>query len=71
MSNISTKDRVINSIIVYLADYLMTTIEDLLDLVISFDIKLLLEVLDFPINLFKIYNFYRDPNNPEKKYEMV
>jgi len=49
----------------------MSSLEDLLDLIISFDFKLLLEVLDFPINLYKIYNYYRDPNNPEKKYEMV
>lgn len=49
----------------------MNSLEDLLDLIISFDFKLLLEVLDFPINLYKIYNYYRDPNNPEKKYEMV
>ena len=49
----------------------MLNLDDLIDLIMGFDLKLLEDILIFPINLYKIYNFYRDPNNPEKKYLQV
>ena len=67
--NISTKEKIINSIIISTSEYLIINIDEILDLIMSFDHKLLLEVTNFPVNLFKIYNYFRDPNNPNKKYE--
>jgi hypothetical protein len=69
LNNISTKERIQNSIIIPISEYLLQNIDEILDLIISFDYKLLLDVINFPINLYKIYNFYRDYNNPNKKYE--
>ena len=66
---ISTKEKIINSIIVPLAEYLVSNINELLDLIQSFDHKLLSQSLNFPIALYKIYNFFRDLNNPNKKFE--
>jgi hypothetical protein len=69
--NISTKEKIINSVILHLANYLLQNLEEILDLIMSFDHKLLLEITKFPVNLYKIYNFYRDPNNPNKKVEQA
>ncbi len=69
--NLSTIEKLLNSIIISISEYLMTNLDELLDLIISFDLKLIEEVLVFPINLYKIYNFYRDLNNPDKKYTQV
>ena len=68
---ISTKEKIINSIIVPLAEYLVSNINELLDLIQSFDHKLLSQSLNFPIALYKIYNFFRDLNNPNKKFERI
>jgi hypothetical protein len=67
--NTSTKEKFVNSVIIFIANYLLTNIDEILDLLMSFDHKLLLEIIIFPINLYKIYNFFRDPNNPNKKFE--
>ena len=69
--NLGTMDKLINSIIINISEYLMLNLDDLIDLIMGFDLKLLEDILIFPINLYKIYNFYRDPNNPEKKYLQV
>jgi len=71
LKNLSTIEKLLNSIIINISEYLITNLDELLDLIMSFDLKLIEEVLVFPINLYKIYNFYRDPNNPEKKYIQV
>ncbi len=69
--NLSTIEKLLNSIIISISEYLMLHLDELLDLIISFDLKIIEEIIVFPINLYKIYNFYRDPNNPEKKYLQV
>lgn len=71
LKNLSTIEKLLNSIIINISEYLISNLDELLGLIMSFDIKLIEEVLVFPINLYKIYNFYRDPNNPERKYIQV
>jgi hypothetical protein len=71
LKNLSTIEKLLNSIIINISEYLIINLDELLDLIMSFDLKLIEEVLVFPINLYKIYNFYRDSNNPEKKYTQV
>lgn len=66
---ISTKDKLVNSIIVPVSEYLVSNIDELIDLMKSFDHKLLVQAVIFPVHLYKIYNFFRDANNPNKKYE--
>lgn len=68
MKSLATIDKLMNSIIINVSETLMINIHEILDYIISFDLKLLDEVIIFPINLYKIFIFYRDPNNPEKKY---
>jgi len=67
--NISTKEKLVNSIIINVAEYLLLNIDEIIDLITSFDHKLLLEITCFPINLYKIYNFYRDTNNTNRRIE--
>jgi len=68
MKNLATIDKLLNSIIINVSEALILNILEILVFIISFHLKLLDEVLIFPINLYKIFIFYRDPNNPEKKY---
>ena len=66
---LSTKERIINSVLIPLAEYLVINLDELVRLMNSFDNKLLVQAINLPMDLYKIYNFYRDPNNPNKKYE--
>ena len=66
---LSTKERISNSVLIPLAEYLVINLEELISLMISFDNKLLVQSINLPIDLYKIYNYYRDYNNPNKKYE--
>ena len=68
---ISTKEKICNSVLIPLAEYLMINLEELVNLMISFDNKLLVQAINLPIDLYKIYNYYRDYNNPNKKYEKI
>ena len=68
---LSTKERISNSVLIPLAEYLVINLEDLVGLMISFDNKLLVQSINLPLELYKIYNFYRDYNNPNKKYERI
>jgi len=68
---LSTKERISNSVLIPLAEYLVINLEELVNLMISFDNKLLVQAINLPIDLYKIYNFYRDYNNPNKKYENI
>jgi len=71
LKNLSTIEKLLNSIIINISEYLITNLDEIVNLIMSFDLKLIEEVLVFPINLYKIYNFYRDQNNPERKYIQV
>ena len=66
---LSTKERITNSILVPLAEYLVLNLDEVVNLEKTFDNKLLVQAINLPMDLYKIYNFYRDPNNPNKKYE--
>ena len=68
---LSTKERISNSVLIPLAEYLVINLEELINLMISFDNKLLVQTINLPLDLYKIYNFYRDYNNPNKKYEKI
>ena len=68
---LSTKERISNSVLIPLAEYLIINLEDLINLMISFDNKLLVQSINMPIDLYKIYNYYRDYNNPNKRYENI
>lgn len=68
---LNTKQKIINSIIINFSETLMTDLENIIELIMSFDIKLLLNSLELPIQLMRIYTFYRDPSNPNKKYENI
>ena len=68
---LSTKQKICNSALIPLAEYLIINLEELINLIISFDIKLLAQSINFPIELYKIYNYYRDYNNPYKKREKI
>ena len=71
LPELSTKEKICNSVLIPLAEYLVINLEELVNLMISFDNKLLVQALNLPIDLYKIYNFYRDYNNPNKKYENI
>ena len=66
---LSTKERITNSILIPLAEYLVLNLDEVVNLVKTFDNKLLVQAINLPMDLYKIYNFYRDPNNPNKRYE--
>ena len=68
---LSTKERISNSVLIPLAEYLIINLEELVNLMMSFDNKLLVQGINLPIDLYKIYNYYRDNNNPNKKYEKI
>ena len=68
---ISTKEKICNSVLIPLAEYLIINLEELVNLMMSFDNKLLVQAINLPIDLYKIYNYYRDNNNPNKKYEKI
>jgi hypothetical protein len=68
-NELPTKERIVNSIIIQIAEYLMLHLEELISLLISIDHKLLIQSFLLPIHLYKIYNYYRDYNNPCTKYE--
>ena len=68
---LSTEERITNSLLIPLAEYLVINLEELINLMKSFDNKLLVQSINLPIDLYKIYNFYRDYNNPNKKYEKI
>ena len=68
---LSTKERISNAVLIPLAEYLVINLEELVSLMISFDNKLLVQSINLPIDLYKIYNYYRDYNNPNKKYENI
>ena len=68
---LSTKEKICNSVLIPLAEYLVINLEELVSLMITFDNKLLVQSINLPIDLYKIYNYYRDYNNPNKKYENI
>ena len=68
---LSTEERITNSVLIPLAEYLVINLEELIHLMISFDNKLLVQTINLPMDLYKIYNYYRDYNNPNKKYEKI
>ena len=71
LPDLSTKEKICNSVLIPLSEYLIINLEELINLMISFDNKLLVQSFNLPIDLYKIYNYYRDHNNPNKKYEKI
>ena len=71
LPNISTKEKICNTVLIPLAEYLIINLEELINLMISFDNKLLVQAINLPIELYKIYNYYKDNNNQNKKYEKI
>ena len=65
------KTKLINSSLIPMAEYLITHLEEIIFLIKSFDHKLLSQIISFPINLYKIYIYYKDENNHQNfnKYE--
>ena len=65
------KIKLINSTLLPMAEYLIIHLEEIVYLVKSFDNKLLSQSISFPINLYKIYNYFKDENNINNynKYE--
>ena len=63
--------KLINSSLMPLAEYLIIHLEEIIYLMKSFDNKLLAQSISFPINLYKIYNYFKDENNKNNynKYE--
>ena len=71
LPDLSTKEKICNSVLIPLSEYLIINLEELINLMISFDNKLLVQSFNLPIDLYKIYNYYKDQNNPNKKYEKI
>ena len=69
--NLSTIEKLINSVIINISETLIERLEELILKINHFDLKVVLNGLQLPINLFKIYTFYRDPENPNKLYENI
>ena len=65
------KTKLINSSLIPMAEYLIIHLEEIIFLIKSFDHKLLSQIISFPINLYKIYIYYKDENNHQNlnKYE--
>ena len=65
------KIKIVNSTLIPMAEYLINHLEEIIYLIKSFDNKLLAQSISFPINLFKIYNYFKDENNKKNynKYE--
>ena len=65
------KVKLINASLMPLSEYLILHLEEIIFLIKSFDHKLLSQSILFPMNLFKIYTFFKDENNKSNynKYE--
>ena len=65
------KIKLINATLLPMSEYLISHLEEIIYLMKSFDNKLLSQCISFPINLYKIYNYFRDENNANNfnKYE--
>ena len=65
------KTKLINASLIPLSEYLISHLEEIIFLIKSFDHKLLSQIILFPINLFKIYIYFKDENNKHNfnKYE--
>lgn len=63
--------KIINSTLIPMAEYLISHLEEIIFLIKTFDHKLLSQIILFPINLYKIYNYFKDENNKHNfnKYE--
>ena len=54
LPELSTKEKICNSVLIPLAEYLVINLEELVNLMISFDNKLLVQAINLPIDLYKI-----------------
>ena len=65
------KIKLINATLLPMSEYIISHLEEIIYLMKSFDNKLLSQCISFPINLYKIYNYFRDENNANNynKYE--
>ena len=63
------KNKIINSVLIPLSEYLIIHLEEIICLIKTFDNKLLSQSILFPIHLYKIYNYYKDIFKTENKYE--
>ena len=65
------KIKLINATLLPMSEHLISHLEEIIYLMKSFDNKLLSQCISFPINLYKIYNYFRDENNANNfnKYE--
>lgn len=63
--------KLINSTLIPMAEHLIINLEQIVYLIKSFDNKLLSQSISFPINLYKIYIYFKDENNLNNynKYE--
>ena len=67
--NLTTKQRIVNSIIINLSESLIENLDEIIILMQCFDLKYIIDVINFPVYLYKIYILYKDPNSTNKKYE--
>jgi len=65
------KLKIVNSTLIPMAEYLISHLDEIIFLIKTFDHKLLSQIILFPINLFKIYTYFKDENNKHNfnKYE--
>jgi len=63
--------KLINTSLIPMAEYLISHLEEIIFLMKSFEHKLLSQMILFPINLYKIFTYFKDENNPNNfnKYE--
>ena len=63
--------KLINASLIPMAEYLISHLEEIIFLMKSFEHKLLSQMILFPINLYKIFTYFKDENNPNNfnKYE--
>ena len=65
------KIKIVNSTLIPMAEYLISHLDEIIFLIKTFDHKLLSQIILFPINLYKIYIYFKDENNNNNfnKYE--
>lgn len=69
---ILTKEKIVNSVLVSLAENLYFYLDEIINTLLSINIRLFnRNNMIFPINLYRIYIHYRDLSNPDMTYENI
>ena len=65
------KIKIVNSTLIPMAEYLISHLDEIIFLIKAFEHKLLSQIILFPLNLYKIYIYFKDENNKHNfnKYE--